>query len=161
MKNNKLKIIMISIGLIVLIPIIYFLGIFTILLSYFSREIGLSSENEIASYVNENIDVLENMAISKINGETVLMIEGISNISSYEDRDNIVVQFETGGKGLVPESTYYGFYYSKNNLPFVFDNFDIPLEKVNNNQWKWQDNSDNHGLTTKIRENWFYFEASF
>ena len=81
----------------------------------------------------------------------------IKNVYAY---DNTIVQFSTGGKGLAPSSIYIGFYYSKNDTPASFQNA-YSLEKVGKNKWEWNDVGDNHGTTIKIRDNWYYFDASF
>ena len=58
-------------------------------------------------------------------------------------------------------STYYGCYYSKDDVPLPFQNVDVELVQINDNKWVWQAQGDNKGSTSKIMKNWYYFEASF
>lgn len=57
--------------------------------------------------------------------------------------------------------TYYGCYYSPDDVPLAFQNTDVELSQDGHNYWEWQAEGDNHGATEKIRERWYYFEASF
>lgn len=73
------------------------------------------------------------------------------------------VEFMTGSFGLVPSSTYKGFYYSADNSHKVFsvaNHWATPLE-VNGDYATWTDGTDNHGTSTRIIDKWFWFEASF
>ena len=58
-------------------------------------------------------------------------------------------------------STYYGCYYSPDGVPLAFQNADVPLTEERENRWTWQAEGDNHGETSCIRGNWFFFRASF
>ena len=57
--------------------------------------------------------------------------------------------------------TYYGYYYSPDDVPLAFQNFDTELTQDGHDYWVWQADGDNHGATSKIIDNWYYFEASF
>ena len=86
--------------------------------------------------------------------------DGPIQISKYANRPDMV-EFSCWGKGLVPSSTYIGFYYSENDEPIPFQG--VMQELVESGRgWVWQQpESDNHGYTEKIMDNWYYFEASF
>ncbi len=58
-------------------------------------------------------------------------------------------------------NTYYGCYYSFDDVPLAFQNADVPLTQDGHEYWEWQAEGDNHGSTERITENWYYFEASF
>ena len=62
---------------------------------------------------------------------------------------------------MVPSSTYIGFYYSKNDTPAAFQNEKFDLKEIEKNKWDWKEDGDNHGITIKIRDHWYYYEASF
>lgn len=161
MKNSNLKVILVSFTLVLLIVVMYFVGLINIP-NYLNRDRDkLDDYNEISEYVNENILDLEQIVLEKINNTEGKNLKEIKGINVYENVNNVIVQFETGGKGLVPSSTYYGFYYSKMNIPVSFDNSNFELEQISDDKWCWQDVGDNYGITIRIRENWFYFEASF
>ena len=57
--------------------------------------------------------------------------------------------------------TYYGCYYSPDDVPLAFQNFDTELTQDGHDYWVWQAGGDNHGATSKIIDHWYYFEASF
>ncbi len=57
--------------------------------------------------------------------------------------------------------TYYGCYYSPDDIPLAFQNFDTELTQDGHDYWVWQADGDNHGATSKIIDHWYYFEASF
>jgi len=58
-------------------------------------------------------------------------------------------------------NTYYGCYYSPDDVPLAFQNTDAELTQNDNNHWEWQAEGDNHGSTSRIMEHWYFFEASF
>ena len=74
-----------------------------------------------------------------------------------------MVEFWTGGWGLVPSSTYKGFYYSADDTHKVFSvaNGDTVSIKIHGDYATWTDGTDNHGTSRRIAEKWFWFEASF
>ena len=57
--------------------------------------------------------------------------------------------------------TYYGCYYSPDDVPLAFQNTDVELTQDGHAYWDWEAEGDNHGSTSKIMERWYYFEASF
>ena len=59
-------------------------------------------------------------------------------------------------------NTYYGCYYSPDDVPLPFQNADIDFRTYKSNSWEWKEEyGDNHGKTLKIKDKWYYFEASF
>lgn len=71
-----------------------------------------------------------------------------------------MVQFYTGGSGLVPNASYEGFYYSEDGAHIPFQNVDVPINE-NGDHAYWSDGTDNWGESDRIREKWFWFEAHF
>ncbi len=71
-----------------------------------------------------------------------------------------MVEFFTGGFGLAPGSTYEGFYYSEENQHIPFQGAEVPMQDWGDSA-SWTDGTDNHGSSRRIRDNWFWFEASF
>ena len=114
----------------------------------------------ISKYVNENYNDLYKIAKESINGNKIEYKKEIKRISVYKE-DNTIVEFSMGGSGMVPSSTYIGFYYSKNDIPAAFQNEKFDLKEIEKNKWEWKEDGDNHGITIKIRDNWYYYEASF
>ncbi len=71
-----------------------------------------------------------------------------------------MVEFSTGGSGLVANSAYEGFYYSEADTHTPFHGADVPLEDWGNTA-NWTDGTDNHGTSRRLRDHWFWFEAYF
>ena len=71
-------------------------------------------------------------------------------------KDGLMVEYtmETWG------STYYGVYFSLNDVPLAFQNTDAALTEESG-VWTWTSEGDNHGRTYRLEPQWFYFEASF
>lgn len=57
--------------------------------------------------------------------------------------------------------TYYGCYYSPDDVPLAFQNTDVSLTERSAGQWTWNAGGDNHGITIRLLDRWYYFEASF
>ena len=105
-----------------------------------------ASEEELGVYINGD-------------GEIYLAdTYGLWKVNCYP-ADGLV-EFHTGGAGLVSNSTYLGFYYSKDNAHKVFQGANIPLN-VNKNVADWYGEGDNWGKSMRLIEKWFWFEANF
>ena len=83
---------------------------------------------------------------------------GFWEVICYPEKE--LVEFHTGGAGLVFNSTYLGFYYSPDNTHKVFQGADIPLN-INENLADWYGEGDNWGRSTRLLDKWFWFEANF
>lgn len=83
-----------------------------------------------------------------------IKIDGI-----YGD-SNKIVQFFWSGVGIAPSSKYYGFYYSPDDIAVSYCN-EYKLTEEKENEWIWNGVGDNGGLTRKISDNWYYYEAWF
>ena len=57
--------------------------------------------------------------------------------------------------------TYYGCYWSRQDVPMAFQGVDVPLSQSGDGRWTWTAEGDNHGVTWKLSGRWYYFEASF
>lgn len=68
-----------------------------------------------------------------------------------------IVEFITMALG----DTYYGCYYSPEDVPLAFQNTDAELIQSGHDHWVWYAEDDNHGSTSKIMPCWYYFSASF
>lgn len=69
------------------------------------------------------------------------------------------VEFSCGGWGLVPSSSYYGFYYSPGG-PRAFQGVDVTLTPQSNG-YAWQGEGDNHGFAKSLGGDFYYYEAHF
>ena len=57
--------------------------------------------------------------------------------------------------------TYYGCYYSPDDVPLAFQNADVEVTQDGHDYWEWEAEGDNHGSTSKIMEQGYFFKASF
>lgn len=57
--------------------------------------------------------------------------------------------------------TYYGCYYSPDDVPLAFQNTDVELKQKKQETWEWNAEGDNKGSTSKIMDKWYFFKASF
>ena len=71
------------------------------------------------------------------------------------------IDFSVGGLGLAPSSTYWGFYYTPDDVPIGIDGSDVLLSP-DGNGWIWKEpNGDNFQYIEKICNNWYGYKASF
>ncbi|MBQ2902553.1 MAG: helix-turn-helix transcriptional regulator [Agathobacter sp.] len=118
----------------------------------------------LESYAEELLDKVEDASVndeniySADNGLYLVDKYGFWEVTCYSS--NGMVEFMVGGKGLVFNSTYWGFYYSPDNTHKVYQGADIPLN-VNNDLADWYGEGDNWGKSIRLRDKWFWFEASF
>ena len=122
---------------------------------------GRSSQWGISQFVTLHQNDLEKIASDRLNGfQTAEQYRGIVVEGVFSGKHPIV-QFSSGGFGLAPSTTYYGFYYSEDDVPVAFQNVDIELVPTGNDKWTWSDGTDNGGTTQRISECWFSYQAWF
>ena len=63
------------------------------------------------------------------------------------------------GSSLLHGRQYYGCYYSPDDVPRGFQNVEVTLVPDGENCWTWHAEGDNRGMTKKIQDRWYYFEA--
>lgn len=117
-------------------------------------------KKEICKLVNKNYTViLED--ISENDFSDTKNLKGVKDVdSSYG-----VVEVYCGGRGFVPSTSYYGFYYSPDDLPlYCWDGIGYYTESLKPDgkgfSIKYSDD-DNSYYTEKIRDNFYYYEAHF
>ena len=81
---------------------------------------------------------------------------GYDMVNSW-DGDHTMTEFVIMSWG----NTYYGCYYSPDDVPLAFQNTDVELTQDGHDYWEWRADGDNHGSTSKIMEHWYFFKASF
>lgn len=137
--------------LITILLIIVFCGCMKFLFNPYAR---------ISRYVKNNQGNLrESCEYYLENGVTDDIYDNIKIDGIYGDT-NKIVQFFWGGVGIVPSSKYYGFYYSPNDIAVSYCN-EYKLTEVKSDEWTWKGVGDNGGVTRKICDYWYYYEAWF
>lgn len=85
-----------------------------------------------------------------------VVLFGYQYVNTWEG-EHSMVEFLISSRG----DTYYGCYYSPDDVPLAFQNIDTKLTQDGHDYWEWKAEGDNHGSTSKIMDHWYYFEASF
>lgn len=140
--------------------IILICSVVTLIIYCINRD---QQEKKIIAFVEENKSDLLRIASRQLEGDFSvstyknIKIDGVFKNSESES----IVQFFYSGAGIAPAGIYYGFYYSPTDTPAAFQNFDISLKRENG-KWSWsEENTDNGGITKRISEGWYYYEAWF
>lgn len=88
-------------------------------------------------------------------------VKDLDRWRSKEDGSVWIADFYVGGWGLVPSSTYWGFYKTTNGEPAAYQGADDTLSK-DGDGWSWQQPAgDNTYYTEEICDGWYYYRASF
>ena len=106
----------------------------------------------------ENAEVLEESLGTDLSGG----YPGGLGIQYYncwgEDSGHPIGEF-CFGPSILHGRQYYGCYYSPDDVPRGFQNVEVTLVPDGENRWTWRAEGDNHGMTKKISDKWYYFEA--
>ena len=116
---------------------------------------------KIAKYVNQNEGNLRASCEGYLEQEYVNNVDTEIKVEGIYGGEHTIVQFFYSGKGIVPASVYYGFYYSPDDVPVPYCNGNEELKQVSEDEWTWEGIGDNGGRIRKIRDNWYYYEAWF
>lgn len=148
--------------------VLAFIGLLVAFLVIFNavRFFGkVNTERDIREFVQANQAELVNIAENYLSGNTSQVeYKGVSIEGVYENQqtgETPIVQFYFSGFGIVPSSTYYGFYYSAADTPASYQNCGYELFSVTDGEWEWSDDTGNGGITKRICDCWFYYSASF
>ena len=76
---------------------------------------------------------------------------------NYWDGEHPMTEFILDAKG----GTYYGVYYSPDDVPLSFQNAGLPLEEDSEGGWTWETDGNNRGTTQRLQPGWYYFTADF
>ncbi len=110
----------------------------------------------VALFVRAHNEALSEIASACLAGDiSTERYRGV-RVGGLYDGEHPIVQFYTFGWGLVP---YMGFYYSPDDTPTAFQNANAALTPAGDDRWEWTDGTDNRGMTEKIDDCWYYYEA--
>ena len=115
-------------------------------------------EQRVSRFVAKNAEVLEESLGTDLSGG----YPGGLGIQYYncwgEDSGHPIGEF-CFGPSLLHGRQYYGCYYSPDDEPRGFQSVEVTLVPDGENRWTWRAEGDNHGMTKKISDKWYYFEA--
>lgn len=118
--------------------------------------LGSSTEERVVDRFFENQETLQREVDACFEGGKDLSWSGNWKHVNLWPGEHDMAEYIVESRG----STYYGFYYSPDDVPLAFQNTDVAL-RSDGSGWSWTGEGDNHGTTHRITEKWFYFEASF
>jgi len=75
--------------------------------------------------------------------------------------DHDMMEFHLFASGFGSQTSYYGCYYSFDDVPLPYCYAITGLVQEDENFWTWVGEGDNHGATRKLSDHWYYFEAHF
>ena len=117
-----------------------------------------SPEQRVSRFVAKNAEVLEESLGTDLSGG----YPGGLGIQYYncwgEDSGHPIGEF-CFGPSLLHGRQYYGCYYSPDDEPRGFQSVEVTLVPDGENCWTWRAEGDNRGMTKKIQDRWYYFEA--
>lgn len=117
-----------------------------------------SPEQKVERFVAKNAEVLEESLGTDLSGG----YPGGLGIQYYncwgEDSGHPIGEFSFGSS-LLHGRQYYGCYYSPYDEPRGFQSVEVTLVPDGENCWTWHAEGDNRGMTKKIQDRWYYFEA--
>ncbi len=86
----------------------------------------------------------------------------VTGIQSVRIEKDVYVEFYCGGSGLVPSSSYYGFYYSPDGVPLAVDVTLTENLAQEGGGFGWEEpDGDNWYYTERIMDNWYYYESHY
>ena len=118
----------------------------------------MSPEQRVSRFVAKNAEVLEESLGTDLSGG----YPGGLGIQYYncwgEDSGHPIGEF-CFGPSILHGRQYYGCYYSPDDEPRGFQSVEVTLVPDGENRWTWRAEGDNRGMTKKIQDRWYYFEA--
>lgn len=112
---------------------------------------ALNPQARVERFVEKHGERLEKAILS---GEALPDLPGVKDIADWPGEDHSATEFYLFG-------AYCGCYYSPDDVPLPFQNVPIELSPAGKDTWTWTGEGDNHGMTRKIKENWYSYQASF
>ena len=117
-----------------------------------------SPEQRVSRFVAKNAEVLEESLGTDLSGG----YPGGLGIQYYncwgEDSGHPIGEF-CFGPSLLHGRQYSGCYSSPDDEPRGFQSVEVTLVPDGENCWTWRAEGDNRGMTKKIQDRWYYFEA--
>jgi hypothetical protein len=118
----------------------------------------VAEHQKVDRFVVKNAEVLEESLGTDLSGG----YPGGLGIQYYncwgEDSGHPIGEF-CFGPSILHGRQYYGCYYSPDDEPRGFQSVEVTLVPDGENCWTWRAEGDNRGMTKKIQDRWYYFEA--
>ncbi len=131
----------------------------TFIIIFSSCSMNLTNKNAIIDVFNKNEESITE-AVESGNFYDAMEIKGIYEVSVYQN----YVDFQCGATGIVPSSSYYGFFYSPYNDPAVILGSGHTVDEFTQegDGFIWNEpEGDNEFYVEKLAECFFYYEMHF
>lgn len=117
-----------------------------------------SPEQKVDRFVAKNAEVLEESLGTDLSGGYPGGL-GIQYYNCWGEYSGHPIGEFCFGSSLLHGRQYYGCYYSPDDEPRGFQSVEVTLVPDGENCWTWRAEGDNRGMTKKIQDRWYYFEA--
>ena len=115
-------------------------------------------EKRVLRYYNANKEDLNQRVEAYMSGENLSWSGNSLKMVNAWPGEHEMVEYILLTRG----SSYYGFYYSPDDIPLAFQNTSpLLVQEDGSNRWTWSAEGDNHGETYRIDDGWYYFSAFF
>lgn len=121
----------------------------------------VSPEKRVMNYYNKHITEFKDNIACHFEKREPLSFPARGVIVTEWVGAHTIVEYIVEGTGIAPSSRYYGFFYSRDNIPVSFQNSGEEMVSKSDIEWEWHGVGDNRGYVKQIEPYWFYFEASF
>ena len=116
-----------------------------------------SPEQKVDRFVVKNAETLEAALYEDLSGD-YSQGAGVQYTCWGQYGEHPIGEFSFGSS-LPHGRQYYGCYYSPDDEPRGFQSVEVTLVPDGENCWTWRAEGDNRGMTKKIQDRWYYFEA--
>lgn len=116
-----------------------------------------SPEQKVDRFVAKNAETLEAALYEDLSGD-YSQGAGVQYTCWGQYGEHPIGEFSFGSS-LLHGRQYYGCYYSPYDEPRGFQSAEVTLVPDGENCWTWRAEGDNRGMTKKIQDRWYYFEA--
>ena len=114
-------------------------------------------EQRVGRFVAKNAETLEAALSEDLSGD-YSQGAGVQYTCWGQYGEHPIGEFSFGSS-LLHGRQYYGCYYSPDDEPRGFQSVEVTLVPDGENCWTWRAEGDNRGMTKKIADRWYYFEA--
>ena len=115
----------------------------------------LTPEQRVARYISAHREDLEARADAYFAGEASFSYPGDLFAANTWPGEHSMAEYILFSHG----ATWYGCYYSPDDVPLAFQNAAVPLTQTADG-WAWGGKSNYLGETSRLAPNWYFFQVS-
>ena len=125
-----------------------------------------TSEEDVSAYViahEEQLAQIATTVTTRFDDEIFSILGEDTLVKSVSRRSPQIVDFYCGGTGMLSHTTYIGFYYSADDVPYA-NEFSTMAEFTDegNGVFSWADEESGYSFrTVRILPHWFYYHEKW